>query len=117
MSSRPRRRARVQGGSRRRGKRADGDEVKAESEESEGPRRRGLCSAGPAPDRICHGAGRSDGSGLPAVAADAAESAGLRVRPKAVRPPRTLVFVEDGAQVKRVLSVFEAVVAATGKSE
>jgi len=66
---------------------------------------------------LSRGRGRSDGSGLPAVAADAAESAGLRVRPKAVRPPRTLVFVEDGAQVKRVLSVFEAVVAATGKSE
>jgi len=66
---------------------------------------------------LSRGRGEVMGSGLPAVAADAAESAGLRVRPKAVRPPRTLVFVEDGAQVKRVLSVFEAVVAATGKSE
>jgi len=43
------------------------------------------------------------------VAADAAEEAGLRVRPKAVRPPKTLVFVEDGAQVKRTLPVFRAV--------
>ena len=40
---------------------------------------------------------------------DAARERELRVRPKAVRPPRTLVFVEDGAQVKRVLAAFEAV--------
>ncbi|WP_144797918.1 hypothetical protein [Halorubrum depositum] len=46
-----------------------------------------------------------DGSALPEVVADAADGAGLRVRPKAVRPPRTLVFVEDGAQVKRALPV------------
>ncbi|ELZ41693.1 hypothetical protein C471_05521 [Halorubrum saccharovorum DSM 1137] len=58
-----------------------------------------------------------DAPGLPAVAADAAEREGLRVRPKAVRPPRTLVFVEDGAQVKRALPVFEAVVDATGNRE
>jgi len=45
----------------------------------------------------------------PDVAAEAAEDAGLRVRPKAVTPPRTVVFVEDGAQVKRVLSAFRAV--------
>jgi len=51
-----------------------------------------------------------DATGTPEIAADAAADAGLRVRPKAVRPPRTLVFVEDGAQVKRALSVFEAVV-------
>ena len=43
-------------------------------------------------------------------AADAAADADLRVRPKAVRPPRALVFVEDGAQVKRALPVFSAVV-------
>ncbi|WP_122091067.1 hypothetical protein [Halalkalicoccus subterraneus] len=36
-----------------------------------------------------------------------AESAGLRVRPKATRPPKTLVFVEDGAQVKRAVAVVE----------
>lgn len=36
-----------------------------------------------------------------------AESEGLRVRPKAVQPPKTLVFVEDGAQAKRVVSVIE----------
>ena len=43
------------------------------------------------------------------IVADRADDEGLRVRPKAVRPPRTLVFVEDGAQVKRVLPVLEAV--------
>jgi len=35
------------------------------------------------------------------AAAEAAADAGLAVRPKAVRPPRTIVFVEDGAAVKR----------------
>jgi len=43
------------------------------------------------------------------IAADAAGEEGLRVRPKAVEPPRTLVFVEDGAQVKRLVSVLRAV--------
>lgn len=37
-----------------------------------------------------------------AVMADASER-DLRVRPKAVDPPRTLVFLENGADVKRVL--------------
>ena len=46
------------------------------------------------------------------VAADAAREEGLRVRPKAVEPPKTLVFVEDGAHVKRVLSVLRAVASA-----
>jgi hypothetical protein len=46
----------------------------------------------------------------PDVAADAAGDEGLRVRPKAVRPPRTLVFLEDGAAVKRAVAVFETVV-------
>ncbi|GAB6880011.1 hypothetical protein JCM17823_22850 [Halorubrum gandharaense] len=63
------------------------------------------------PDRI-----RVEFTVAPDVAADAAAEAGseegLRVRPKAVHPPRTLVFVEDGAQVKWVLPVFEAVLAA-----
>ncbi|WP_042662123.1 hypothetical protein [Haloferax sp. ATB1] len=48
----------------------------------------------------------------PDVTAEAASEAGLRVRPKAVRPPRTLVFVEDGAQVKWTLPAFRALVAA-----
>jgi len=43
---------------------------------------------------------------------DAASEVGLRVRPKAVDPPRTVVFVADGAEVKRALSVFERAVAA-----
>jgi hypothetical protein len=46
----------------------------------------------------------------PDVAAEAATDEGLRVRPKAVSPPRTLVFVEDGAAVKRTVAVFETVV-------
>jgi hypothetical protein len=50
------------------------------------------------------------GEDRPTATAAAAEQAGLRVRPKAVRPPRTLVFVEDGAQVKRALPVLEAAV-------
>ena len=48
------------------------------------------------------------------AAADAAREAGLRVRPKAVRPPRTLVFVEDGAEVKRATDVLAAVARAPG---
>jgi hypothetical protein len=51
------------------------------------------------------------------VAAATGDAEGLRVRPKAVRPPRTLVFVEDGAAVKRAVAVFEAVVAAVGDAE
>ncbi len=50
----------------------------------------------------------------PDAAAEAAAERDLRVRPKAVRPPRTLVFVEDGAQVKWILPVFERVLAAGG---
>ena len=46
----------------------------------------------------------------PDVAADVATESGLRVRPKAVEPPRTLVFVADGAEAKRVIPVFESVV-------
>jgi hypothetical protein len=49
---------------------------------------------------------------VPDVAAEQARREQLRVRPKASRPPRTLVFVEDGAEVKRAVAVFEAVVAA-----
>lgn len=51
---------------------------------------------------------------IPAVAAEAADEAGLRTRPKAVSPPQTLVFVPDGAAVKRVLPVFAAVADALG---
>jgi len=44
------------------------------------------------------------------VALDAAREAGLRVRPKTTEPPRTLVFVENGADVKRALGVVERIV-------
>lgn len=47
----------------------------------------------------------------PDRAAEAAADTELRARPKAVEPPRTLVFVEDGVEAKRVRAVFEAVVA------
>ncbi|WP_049924702.1 hypothetical protein [Halopiger djelfimassiliensis] len=43
-------------------------------------------------------------------AAAAADEAGLRVRPKATQPPRTLVFVESGAAVKRATDVVQTVV-------
>ncbi|RNJ25863.1 hypothetical protein [Halosegnis longus] len=33
---------------------------------------------------------------------------GLRVRPKAVEPPQTLVFIEDGAEVKRATDLLVA---------
>ena len=45
------------------------------------------------------------------AAADAALDAGLRTRPKAVDPPRTLVFVESGAAVKRAVDVIQTAVA------
>ncbi|WP_435197022.1 hypothetical protein [Natronomonas sp. EA1] len=48
----------------------------------------------------------------PDVAAQVGRARGLRTRPKAVEPPRTLVFVEDGAEVKRVAHVLRAVVEA-----
>ncbi|WP_336133387.1 hypothetical protein [Natronomonas amylolytica] len=43
------------------------------------------------------------------IAAEKGDSEGLRVRPKAVDPPRTLVFVENGAEVKSALRVVRAV--------
>ena len=49
----------------------------------------------------------------PDATAAAADEAGLRVRPKAVQPPRTIVFVEDGAQAKWVLGAFAAAVETT----
>ncbi|OYR58362.1 hypothetical protein [Halorubrum halodurans] len=57
------------------------------------------------PDRV-----RLEFRRAPEAVAETAGEAGLRVRPKAVRPPRTLVFLEDGADVKRVLPALEAVV-------
>ncbi len=61
------------------------------------------------PDRV-----RIEFVRAPDAVADAAGDRGLRVRPKAVRPPRTLVFLEDGAAVKRVLPVLERAVRAEG---
>jgi hypothetical protein len=46
------------------------------------------------------------------AAAAAAEERRLRVRPTATDPPRTLVYVEDGAAVKRMVPVLEAALAA-----
>jgi hypothetical protein len=43
------------------------------------------------------------------TAAAAGHREGLRVRPKATEPPRTLVFVENGAEVKGALRVVRAV--------
>ncbi|WP_440771428.1 hypothetical protein [Natronorubrum sp. DTA28] len=43
------------------------------------------------------------------VAAETAADLELRVRPKATEPPRTLVFVESGAAVKRATDVVQAV--------
>jgi hypothetical protein len=56
------------------------------------------------PDR-CHVAFRV----APEVATQAAADAELRVRPKATQPPQTLVFVEDGGEVKQILPVVSAV--------
>ncbi len=41
----------------------------------------------------------------PDTVAGAAQETGLRVRPKAVEPPQTLVFVESGVDAKRALDV------------
>ncbi|AOW79516.1 hypothetical protein HTSR_0315 [Halodesulfurarchaeum formicicum] len=48
-------------------------------------------------------------SEAPATVAEAGREAGLRVRPKATTPPATLLFVERGAAVKRVIDVLRAV--------
>ena len=45
------------------------------------------------------------------LAAETATGLELRVRPKASKPPKTLVFVENGAAVKRATDVVDAVVA------
>jgi hypothetical protein len=51
------------------------------------------------------------------AAKDAAAAVGLRVRPKATTPPRTLVFVEQGAFVKRALDVLVAAAEAESDEE
>jgi hypothetical protein len=58
----------------------------------------------------------------PDTAADAGQDAaaeaesGLRVRPKATTPPRTLLFLESGVAAKRALPVFQAVVETSDRS-
>ncbi|WP_293032614.1 hypothetical protein [Natronococcus sp.] len=44
------------------------------------------------------------------LAAEMATELELRVRPKASTPPKTLVFVESGAAVKRATDVVDAIV-------
>ncbi|GAB7009269.1 hypothetical protein [Halorubrum trueperi] len=83
-----------------------GGEAKSVDTEGDGPKIDPVAEVYVHPDRV-----RVEFVSAPERVADAAADARLRVRPKAVRPPRTLVFVEDGAQVKRVLPVFEAVLA------
>ncbi len=56
------------------------------------------------PDRV-----RLEFTAVPDVVAEAATDAGLRVRPKAVRPPRTLAFVEDADEVSSAADVVAAV--------
>lgn len=52
-----------------------------------------------------------------AAATEAATDAELRVRPKATTPPKTLVFVENGAEVKRATDVLEAVAGTIGTND
>lgn len=56
------------------------------------------------PDRL-----RIEFRAAPEEAARAARAASLRVRPKAVRPPRTLVFVEAADEIEPALDVLGAV--------
>lgn len=46
------------------------------------------------------------------AAVEGATEADLRVRPKAVEPPRVLLFVESGAAVKRAVDAVDAAAAA-----
>lgn len=85
----------------------DGEGDDEEPEESDSTV---LADVNVSPDR-CHLAFRE----APEIAAEAAEDAGLRVRPKATEPPQTLVFVEDGAEVKQVLPVLAAVADEVGE--
>jgi hypothetical protein len=54
------------------------------------------------PDRV-----RIEVSRAPERVLSVAADAGLRARPKATRPPRTVVFVETGAEVKRATDALE----------
>ncbi|WP_251330739.1 hypothetical protein [Haloplanus pelagicus] len=57
------------------------------------------------PERV-----RLDFRVAPEAVVEAATDVGLRRRPKAVEPPQSIVFVENGAEVKRALAVVEAAV-------
>ena len=81
----------------------DGASEDDESEESDETEE--LAEVYVQPDRV-----RVEFRVAPDVAAETGREQNLRVRPKAVRLPQTIVFVEDGAQVKWILPVFEAVV-------
>lgn len=48
------------------------------------------------------------------TAVETARDVELRVRPKDARPPRTLLFVEDGGEVKRAVDVVDATASAAG---
>lgn len=50
------------------------------------------------------------------AAKEAASEAELRVRPKAVEPPRTLVFIESGGEVKRAVNVLIAAIEANDEA-
>lgn len=58
---------------------------------------------------VSPGRARVEFSAVPDVAAAAGEQAALRVRPKAVQPPRTLVFVESSEEVTPAVDVVAAV--------
>lgn len=73
--------------------------IEQEQEEEEPGDGRRLCSVFVHPDRAHVELAASEGI------VEAAENEGLRVRPKATHPPKTLVFVESGAEVKRAVSV------------
>jgi hypothetical protein len=51
------------------------------------------------------------------AAAEAAGDRDLRIRPKATHPPKTLVFVERGADVKRAVEVIVAAAAVAAGEE
>ena len=80
-----------------------GDGREAAAGDDEGTSGETLAEVYVQPDRA-----RIEAIAAPDAAAAAATAGDLRVRPKASRPPRTLVFVEDGAQVKRALAVLDA---------
>lgn len=71
----------------------------------------GVASVFVHPDRAHVEFRARDGDGEDAALDDVRDRAAaldLRVRPKATDPPRLLVFVENGAAVKRVVDVFSA---------